>query len=256
MRTCITTPGARMDRQDRRIGGPALRPQGRQHHGDDLVVPPARGATPRRTGRRRSSRWRRRTRIRSRTGPGSRAAGRCCARRSCHACRTGRARGSAAGRDSRQHLPVRHVVRHLAQPVHVVAERQQARRLAGQHRIGVPHPAGPRHLAERADMRQAGRAIPGLEQRLALAAPPGAQRVSAPPRTARPSGAERAGSRKAGGRCEGGVRRLISDEAKELRASPWSSRLRATHRRVGHELHRALRGLDRGNASRRARPSC
>ena len=68
-----------------------------------------------------------------------------------------------------QHLLVRHVVRDLAQPVHVVAERQQAGRQAGQHGEGVAHPGGAGDLAERADMRQAGRAVAGLEQRVTLA---------------------------------------------------------------------------------------
>ena len=57
----------------------------------------------------------------------------------------------------------------LAQPVHVVAERDQPRRQAGEFGERVAHPGGARHLAEGADMRQAGRAVAGLEQRVALA---------------------------------------------------------------------------------------
>ena len=68
-----------------------------------------------------------------------------------------------------QHLAVRHVVRHLAQAVHIVAEGKQARRPAGQLGEGVTHPGGARHLAEGADMRQARRPVAGFEQRLALA---------------------------------------------------------------------------------------
>ncbi len=70
-----------------------------------------------------------------------------------------------------QQLPVRHVVRHLAQPIHVVAKRDQTRRPPRQHAKGMTHPRRARHLAESADMRQPGRPIPGLEQRLILARP-------------------------------------------------------------------------------------
>ena len=67
---------------------------------------------------------------------------------------------------------VRHVVRHLAQAVHVVGEGEQARLdlVLGQHAEGMPHHRGARDLAERADMRQAGRAVAGLEQHLVLRA--------------------------------------------------------------------------------------
>ena len=68
-----------------------------------------------------------------------------------------------------QHLPVRHVVRHLAQPVHVVAERQQAARPPRQHAVCMADPGRARDLAEGADVRQAGRAVAGFEQRRFLA---------------------------------------------------------------------------------------
>ena len=63
------------------------------------------------------------------------------------------------------------IVRNLAQAVHVVREGDQPGRdgVAGQHPESVPHHAGARHLAERPDMRQAGGAVAGLEQRLLLA---------------------------------------------------------------------------------------
>jgi hypothetical protein len=64
-----------------------------------------------------------------------------------------------------QRLPVRHVVRHLPQPVHVVAEGEEAGRQAGQPREGAPHPGRARDFPEGADVRQAGGAVPGLEQR-------------------------------------------------------------------------------------------
>ena len=69
---------------------------------------------------------------------------------------------------------VRHVVRDLAHAVHVVGEAEQPRLdlVAGQHAEGVAHHRGARDLAERADMRQAGRAVAGLEQdRLGKALP-------------------------------------------------------------------------------------
>ena len=68
-------------------------------------------------------------------------------------------------RCSRQHLLVRHVVGHLAQAVHVVGEADQPRLelVLGQHLEGVAHHGGARDLAERADVRQAGGAVAGLE---------------------------------------------------------------------------------------------
>ena len=82
-----------------------------------------------------------------------------------------------------------HVVGHLAQPVHVVAERDQPRRQAGEFGERVAHPDRARHLAEGADMRQAGRAVAGLEQRVALAGRGEPLRRPWPlPRTARFSG--------------------------------------------------------------------
>ena len=60
---------------------------------------------------------------------------------------------------------VRHVVGHLAQPVHVVAERHQPRRSpAADDLVGAAHQRGAQHLLEGADMRQARGAIAGLEQ--------------------------------------------------------------------------------------------
>ena len=64
-----------------------------------------------------------------------------------------------------QHLLVRHVVRHLAQAVHVVGEADEARLATtfGQHLEGMADHARARDLAEGADVRQAGRAVAGLE---------------------------------------------------------------------------------------------
>ena len=69
-----------------------------------------------------------------------------------------------------QHLLVRHIVRHLAQAVHVVGERQQFRfdLVFGEHAKCVAHHGGARHFAKRADMRQARRTVAGLEQHFIL----------------------------------------------------------------------------------------
>ena len=85
-----------------------------------------------------------------------------------------RTEGIRNGRDGppdmpRQHVLIRHIIRHLAQPIHVIAEGDQARRQARELREGMADPACARHFAKGADMRQAGRAIAGFEQRRFLA---------------------------------------------------------------------------------------
>ena len=71
-----------------------------------------------------------------------------------------------------QQLLVRHIVRHLAQAVHVVGEGEQPRLdlVLGEHAKGMAHHGGARDLAEGADMRQARWAVAGLEQHLVLRA--------------------------------------------------------------------------------------
>eukprot|EP01136_Pigoraptor_vietnamica_P045843 Opistho-1_new@24326 len=64
----------------------------------------------------------------------------------------------------RQHLLVRHIVRHLAQAVHVVAERDQPGGRVRQRLERAAHHRRAQHFVERADMRQARRAVAGLEQ--------------------------------------------------------------------------------------------
>ena len=61
------------------------------------------------------------------------------------------------------HVLVRHAGRHLAHPVHIVAERDQPARPV--HHLGerVADHQGPRHLLEGAEMRQARRPVAGLE---------------------------------------------------------------------------------------------
>jgi hypothetical protein len=55
-----------------------------------------------------------------------------------------------------EQLLIGHIVGHLAQPVHVVAERDQPRRrAAGQLPISVADEGRAGHFVERADMRQA-----------------------------------------------------------------------------------------------------
>ena len=70
----------------------------------------------------------------------------------------------------RHHLLVGDVVGDLAQPVHVVGERDQPRLdlVIGENAKGVAHHRGARHFAERPDVRQAGRTIAGLEDHLVL----------------------------------------------------------------------------------------
>ena len=70
----------------------------------------------------------------------------------------------------RHHLSVGDVVGDLAQPIHVVGERDQPRLdlVIGEHAKGVAHHRGARHFAERADVRQTGRPIAGLEDHLVL----------------------------------------------------------------------------------------
>ncbi len=65
-----------------------------------------------------------------------------------------------------EHLRIGQIVRDLAQAIHVVGDRDQAR-LEIAHRVeGMPHPGRARHFAECADMGQARRAIAGLEHDL------------------------------------------------------------------------------------------
>ena len=73
----------------------------------------------------------------------------------------------------RHHFFVGDIVGNLAQAVHVVGKSDEPRldRVGGEHAEGVAHHRGARHLAERADMRQAGRAVAGLEDDLVLRVP-------------------------------------------------------------------------------------
>src|SRR6202044_2919213 len=68
------------------------------------------------------------------------------------------------------HLLVGDVVGHFAQRVHVVGECNQPRldAVPCKHAKGMAHHGGARDLAERADMRQAGWAVAGLENDLVL----------------------------------------------------------------------------------------
>src|SRR4029077_19329559 len=67
-------------------------------------------------------------------------------------------------------VPVRDVVGHLAQAVHVVRERDKPRLdlVIGEDEKSMTNHRGARDLAECPDMRQAGRTIAGLEDHLVL----------------------------------------------------------------------------------------
>ena len=189
--TCMTMPVFGWIGRIGRIGRAALGAEGGQDH---LDAPcrgiPARGSARRRSGRRRSSRWRRRTRSRSRRNPGRRAGGRCCARRSRRGCRTGRGCGSAACRDDACSISLFGTLSGtLRSPSmsSLKASRRDGRPVSDGE--GVAHPGGAGDLAERADMRQAGGAVAGLEQRVRLCRRlPGGGRPWRLPRRARPWG--------------------------------------------------------------------
>ena len=66
------------------------------------------------------------------------------------------------------HLLVGDIVRHLAQAVHVVGEAEQPGRQVGEQAEGLTDHGGAGDLAEGADVRQARRAIAGLEQHIAF----------------------------------------------------------------------------------------
>ena len=65
----------------------------------------------------------------------------------------------------RHHLLVGDVVGDLAQAVHVIGKRDEPRRhlVLGENAEGVAHHGRARDLAERADMRKAGRSVSRLE---------------------------------------------------------------------------------------------
>ena len=74
-------------------------------------------------------------------------------------------RGQGLAQIFGQHLLVRHIVRDLAQTVHIVGKSDQLGRqgVVGQSAKGAPNHCGPHHLAKRADMGQARRPIAGLQ---------------------------------------------------------------------------------------------
>ena len=64
-----------------------------------------------------------------------------------------------------QHRLIGQIVRHLAQPVHIVAETDEpGRRAAGQRLERATHESGAQNLLKGADMRQAGWAVAGFKQ--------------------------------------------------------------------------------------------
>ena len=73
------------------------------------------------------------------------------------------------------HLPVRDVLRHLAQAIHVVRIGKEARRDIRQQRESMAHHAGPGDFTEGSDMGQARWSVSGFEQHVALFRGPAAQ---------------------------------------------------------------------------------
>ncbi len=161
--------GARADRQERRVAGGALLAQARQHDRHHLVEPfqhlEQRGIESAGLvvvgGAGEFVVEAERVEEAAQPRVVMRAERRVGAERVGHA-------GQRLAEMLREQLLVRHVVRHLAQPVHVVGKRQKLGLdlVLGQHAERVAHHGGAGHFAERADMRQAGGAIAGLEQHL------------------------------------------------------------------------------------------
>ena len=163
--------GRRVDRQERGIGGGPLLPERGQHDRLDLVEGLERPDQRRVEPARRIGLGRRHELVveaeavekaaQARVVVGGEA--RILAERVRHL-------GQRLAEMPRHHLAVRDVVGGLAQAVHVVGERDQARldRIPGQRAEGVPHHGRARHLAERPDVRQSGGSVSGLEHDLGL----------------------------------------------------------------------------------------
>jgi hypothetical protein len=151
-------PGARTDRQERRIAGRAFLAQAGQHdrhhlldplqHRQERRVEPSRCVVVGRTGKfiieAEGVEERPQPRIVMRAETGMRP------ERIRHL-------GQRLAEILGQHLLVRHVVRYLAQAVHVVGERQQPGLdlVLSQYAERVTHHRGARDLTEGTDMRQA-----------------------------------------------------------------------------------------------------
>ena len=67
-----------------------------------------------------------------------------------------------------QHFGLGHIVGDLAHPVHIVRKTDQPRGNVRNHLEGPADHRGARHFAKRADMRQAGGAVAGFKQHIAL----------------------------------------------------------------------------------------
>ena len=93
-----------------------------------------------------------------------------------------RNRGQGLMEMLRDLFAVRDVVRHGAQPVHVVGEGIEFRWPARQELEHLAHERGPEDLGEGADMRQAGRPVAGLEQNEAFRGRPPAEPLDQPDR--------------------------------------------------------------------------
>ena len=162
--------GLGRDRQEDRIAGAPLRPEGRQHHRLHLVVVLQHRQQHLVEAARLVPFGRRLELVLEAEGieerPQPRIVGR--AERRMLVAERVRHRGQRLAEMGRQHLLVGHVVGHLAQPVHVVGEAEQPRRHVAQPLERAAHHGGAHDLAEGADMRQARRAVAGLEQHVAF----------------------------------------------------------------------------------------
>ena len=161
--------GLRTDRKERAVGGAALLAEGGQHDVHDLVVmrqnrtqtviEPARGVTVGRADEFIIEAEAVEEGLQA--GIVVRTEGRVRSERVAHR----RQRQAEIGL---HRLAVGNVVGHLAKTVHIIRETDKPRLRAGHHLESMAHHRCAHHLAEGADMRQAGRAIAGLEQNLAV----------------------------------------------------------------------------------------
>ena len=161
--------GLRTDRKERAVGGAALLAEGGQHDVHDLVVmrqnrtqtviEPARGVTVGRADEFIIEAEAVEEGLQA--GIVVRTEGRVRSERVAHR----RQRQAEIGL---HRLAVGNIVGHLAKTVHIIRETDKPRLRAGHHLKSMAHHRCAHHLAEGADMRQAGRAIASLEQNLAV----------------------------------------------------------------------------------------
>ena len=154
------------DGQDRRVGQPPLLPQRRQHDGQDRIKLPQHFAQGRVEPARAIAIGRADEFIVEAEAVEELPEQRIIVMREAFVAaeRVGDLRQRLAQRDLQQ-LGIGDIFGHLAQPVHVVAEGHEPRRHSapGQHLECLANPGRAQHFGEGPDMRQARRAIAGLE---------------------------------------------------------------------------------------------